>query len=86
MLSKPLHQQWGGFFCAVIWLLNPLPHLRGYSPYLLKQQGERIGQQKVSGITTTHKTNTILSPCLERSGKIGGRGATATEGLVPIKN
>jgi len=71
-----LGREW--IYCGVGELvINPLPHWRGYSPYLLAQQGERIGQQKASGITTTHQTNTnaILSPCLERSEKIGGRGA-----------
>ena len=71
-------------FCGFVNLFsNPYPHWRGYSPYLLAQQGERIEGQKASGITTTHQTslNAILSPCLERSAKIGGRGATATEGI-----
>ena len=56
-------------------VFNPYPHFRGYSPYLLAQQGERIGRQKVSKVTKTHQTNfnAILSPCLKRSEKIGGR-------------
>ena len=55
-------------------------------PLSAAQHGERIGRQKVSKVTETHQTNltTILSPCLEQSGKIGGRAKR--RGLVPILN
>ncbi len=69
--------------------LTPTPAIRWVLPLSAAQQGERIGRQKASRVTKPRRTNTnaILSLCLERSEKIGGRGAIATEGVGnSIKN